>query len=996
MSGWGAAVKASKEMGDGFLLRRGLLVVAIMALYVLLDRSAVYFQIWPGISAWYPPTGVGLAVLIALGPRFFLVLLAGGLLSSKLNYGQKVTDFEFWASNPMIVGTYALAAYQLRKVLRIDWRLRKTRDVALLLVVAMVAATVVAATGTALVIADGGLAQGEFVIAAINWWVGDMVAIASLTPFLLVFVMPAVRRLNGLPSGTQDEAWASDRRSSASWSAVKRWLEVVAFAGTVGLVLAAVLITRQGHGNELFYLFFVPLVWMAMRRGLRGATAATLALNLGIIVVLRWLPQDAHRLVVLQFLMLILAGTGLALGTLISERDTTEAQLADQEEHTRLLLDSAGEAIYGVDRDGTCMFCNPVCVRLLGYGSREDLLGQPMHELIHHTKKDGSQYRREECALVGTMGQKQGHHLEDELLWRADGTSFPAEMWSHPIVRRGAVVGAVVGFEDITERKKARESLQKAKEEAESANRAKSEFLANMSHEIRTPMNGILGMTGLVLETELTREQREYLSMVKTSGESLLHLLNDLLDFSKIEARKMDLQIVEFSVEDCIEQSLQPLAPAAREKGVELRWDVAQNVPGAVLGDGTRLRQVLINLAGNALKFTSSGEVAVHVQWEDEQQTQLRFMVSDTGIGIPPEQQQRVFEAFAQGDASTTRRYGGTGLGLAISEQLVKLIGGRIWLESEVGLGTKFHFTVRVSPAGPMAARRAPGLEGARILVVDDDDGNSRFLRRVLRSWRMVPYLACCEEQALRLCEEWRRKSERADAVILNHDLAGDDTFGFARRLEKAAGRRLPMVLLTSRPGDLAQSCSQKGVREMPTVLAPYRRSALLTALQEAAGRPVPSATPAPESARTLPTGRKLQILLAEDNAINQRLIAKLLEKMGHEVTLAEDGQKALDQFRERNFDLVAMDMQMPVMDGLEAARQIRAHESGTPRHVPMVAMTANAFEEDRQRCLQAGMDGYVAKPVTAAAIRDEIDRVLGAQEPAKTPEPVPQPQSQS
>src|SRR5262249_48552530 len=446
--------------------------------------------------------------------------------------------------------------------------------------------------------------------------------------------------------------------------------------------------------------------------------------------------QDAHRLVVLQFMMLILAATGLAMGTLISERDATEARLADEEERTRLVLESAGEAIYGVDRDGRCTFCNPVALRLLGYRSREELLGGGMHELIHHTRKDGPPMPAEECPLVGS-GRRDSHHQLDELLWKADGTSFPVEIWSHPIIRRGVVIGTVVGFVDITERKKAEETLQRAKEAAEAANRAKSEFLANMSHEIRTPMNGILGMTALTLGTKLTPEQHEYLSMVKSSGDSLLKLLNDLLDFSKIEAQKLELETTEFSLEDCVEEALQTLGPTAQKKGIPLLWGIDEDVPKNIQGDVTRLRQVVINLAGNALKFTERGRVAVRasLEKEDRDGCVVRFAVTDTGIGIAQEQREKIFEAFAQADMSTTRRFGGTGLGLSICERLVVLMGGRIWVESRVGAGSQFYFTIRVKRGETNSPRALAEMQlnGLRVLVVDGDEANREFLSVLLR-----------------------------------------------------------------------------------------------------------------------------------------------------------------------------------------------------------------------------------------------------------------------
>jgi len=963
-----------------YFWRRMLIAVVVAVLYVLLDRSTLYFQIWPGISAWYPPTGLGLAVMVALGPAYGIAILAAGLISSHVNYHQALLTYSFLAANPLIIGIYGTAAYQLRSVLKIDARLPTIRDAAWLMGVVMTAACLMAAIGTALLVADGPVPASDFAKAALNWWVGDAVALMGLTPFLLVFVMPAVRRFGGYGQESSEGPSAEAESAGSGWELVGRWAELVAFVAVVSVMLWIILTGQRAESNELFYLFFVPLIWMAMRRGLRGATMAILLLNSGIILVLRGIPQDPHRLVMLQLLMLILSVTGLTLGALISERNATEKRLASEEERTRLLLESTGEAIYGVDLEGKCIFCNPACLQVLGYRSRDEVLGRNMHELLHHTKNDGSVFPFEECPFFKAFVEARSHHSFDEVLWRADGTSFPAEMWSYPVIRRGKSFGAVIGFVDITRRKRTEEALHKAKEDAERANRAKSEFLANMSHEIRTPMNGILGMTALALDTKLTAEQEEYLTTVKIAGESLLRLLNDILDFSKIEARKIELEMEDFSIEDCVEEALQPLAPAAREKGVGLAWDADERLPATVRGDATRLRQVIINLAGNALKFTERGEVTIGVkrEAEDESGTLLQFTVSDTGTGIPPEKQKKIFEAFAQADMSTTRKFGGTGLGLSISERLVKLMGGHIWLESEEGRGSRFHFTVKLAHAMAKVQEGEERIEGARVVIVDNNEANLRFLRRVLRRWGMIPLTARTAEEALGLCDELNLLVEARAAVLLDDDMTGGDPVGLARRMQTTVRKPLPVVLVLARPLDAEQREVSKNAGIVRTVLKPYRRSSLFEALQEAVLGPDTTRTPS-RVGDTEPdlNARKLRILVAEDNTMNQRLIARILEKMGHEVVVADDGRRALEKLAQGGFDLVAMDMQMPVMDGLETTREIRSREQASGRHMPIVAMTANAFEEDRRKCFEAGMDGYVVKPVSVAAVGKEIDRVM-------------------
>jgi CheY-like chemotaxis protein/nitrogen-specific signal transduction histidine kinase len=559
------------------------------------------------------------------------------------------------------------------------------------------------------------------------------------------------------------------------------------------------------------------------------------------------------------------------------------------------------------------------------------------------------------------------------------------------LLQDGKMTGAVVTFVDITERKKVQESLRQAKEDAEAANRAKSDFLANMSHEIRTPMNGILGMTTLALETNLDAEQRDFLTMVKSSGESLLTLLNDILDLSKIEAGKLDLDIADMSVEDCIEEALEPLAPSAQQKGLALVWSIGNDIPDVVRGDSTRLRQVLINIAGNALKFTNKGQVAIYGRHAGttEDGLMLEFMVSDTGIGIPEAKRKSIFEPFAQADMSTSRRYGGTGLGLSICERLVHLMGGRIWVESEEGRGSEFHFTIKViSVPAPerFGTTESRKLQSSlqqlvqRVLVVDGNPVNRELLLRLLPRWDMTAVPASSAEDAKALLKEALHPGRNFSALLIEKDLPSPGAFFLLDAVRASAARDVPVILALSRPLDPADRdrCQQLGV--VQTILKPFRRSALRDALQASQGEVIETKIPVTvKSADHLRV--TLRILLVEDNLVNQRLTARLLEKMGHVVTIAEDGQIALQILSEQEFDLVAMDMQMPIMDGLETTEKIRAGEKTTGRHLPIVAMTANAFEEDRQRCQNAGMDGYIAKPVSSQAIEREIIRVMAAQE---------------
>jgi signal transduction histidine kinase/CheY-like chemotaxis protein len=528
---------------------------------------------------------------------------------------------------------------------------------------------------------------------------------------------------------------------------------------------------------------------------------------------------------------------------------------------------------------------------------------------------------------------------------------------------------------------------------AEAASRAKSEFLANMSHEIRTPMNGVMGMIGLALDTRPSAECAEYLNMARSSADTLLAVINDILDFSKIEAGKLELDAVDCDLNQLLEDTVKVFALGASEKAIELTCDVHPDVPPMVRADAGRLRQVITNLLGNALKFTAKGEIGLRVVKEGAQgsNVELHFVVSDTGIGIPGDKQSVIFEAFAQADTSTARRHGGTGLGLTISSRLVQLMGGRIWVESEPGRGSSFHFTAKVQAAPEVPqlfGAEIDFLKGIPILVTDDNATHRRILAETLTGWGMIVGAAGNGTAALETLRQAAQAGDPFVLVLVDAQMPEMDGFALAQAIRGSAeleASRVVMVLTA--PGQQAESVRCRELGLTSHVTKPVSRAALANALLRAldsAGQRFQSDRISQRVGGALvqKSSGTLRILLAEDNLVNQLLACRLLEKHGHTVTVATNGREAVAFLDHQDFDLVLMDVQMPEMDGFEATAAIRAMESGTRQHIPIIAMTAHALKDDEQRCLQAGMDGYVAKPITPAALYRAIEAACGADLP--------------
>ncbi|PLX83873.1 MAG: hybrid sensor histidine kinase/response regulator [Desulfuromonas sp.] len=681
------------------------------------------------------------------------------------------------------------------------------------------------------------------------------------------------------------------------------------------------------------------------------------------------------------------------------ERSRIEKALRESEERFRTLIETTPEGIVENDLAGVVTFSNRAHHQILGFDEGE-LLGGAIWATLP-TEESRRELRDFLAHLVAEQPPPESFEARNRT---RDGRLVDLQVdWNYKRDVRGEVIGFVSVITDITERKRARQELERAKEAAEAANRAKGAFLANMSHEIRTPMNAIIGMTDLTLGTGLEREQREWLGMVKTSAESLLRVINDILDFSKIEAGMLELDSRSFDLRETVEGTVEVLAVQAHQKGLELACHIAPEVPWGVVGDAGRLRQVLINLVGNAIKFTAEGEVVLRVEQEPDGPASghclLKFTVSDTGIGIPADKMDRIFRSFTQVDGSTSRTHGGTGLGLSISRQIVELMGGTVGVESVEGRGSTFHFTLDFPMAieTPPAASDVltPQLRGLRTLVVDDHATSRLFLEKVLTRWGLEVTLAGGGEQGLRALRDAGDRRNPFQLLLLDSGMPGMYGFALAEQIRPQRDMTGPalMMVTTEDVGRAAARCRDLDIACY--LVKPLRQSELfngiLASLESPAGAPaakgVPPVGPVPVGAGEgsgLPEV-PLRVLLAEDNPINQKLARALLEARGWKVTAVSNGAEVVRQAKEGGVDLVLMDVQMPEMDGLDATRAIRRLE-GSAGTVPIIGLTAHAMKGDREIFLSAGMDDYVAKPIKPEELFGAIVRCL---DPAR-PSPVP------
>jgi len=671
-------------------------------------------------------------------------------------------------------------------------------------------------------------------------------------------------------------------------------------------------------------------------------------------------------------------------------------RLRESEERLRTLFEGIEDAVLVHDLNGAVLDCNSAACRRLGY-ERAELLALRISDIETPEFAAGFAQRCVRQMASGVYVYEAEHRAKD-------GRRIPVDINSRVITYQGGPA-VVIAIRDITERKRVEEELELMREAAEAANAAKSEFLANMSHEIRTPMNGILGMTELTLGTQLTAEQREYLQMAKSSADSLLKLINDILDFSKIEAGKLELEPIEFHLRDGLADLMQSLAVRAHEKGLDLVYRVSPELPDNLVGDPGRLKQVLINLVGNAIKFTKHGEILVDVEPHSMEpgKEALRFSVTDTGIGVEQRDLRAIFEPFKQADGSTTRKYGGTGLGLAISAQLVSLMGGEIWVESERGKGSAFHFTARLSvaprqPENPKLWQPVDSLcdlKGLSALIVDENAASRRILQEMLSNWGMVATCVSGVEPAIVALDQATAAKQPIAILILDTKLSGDGGLRLVENIRNRGSLAWPGVLLLIAGTERNDSGKWKGLGISAQLTKPVRQSELLNAIVATsasvslAGLGAFAGHLRQSENEVAPPVRSRHILAAEDNPVNQRLLLKMLQKRGHSVVMTSNGLEAIEAFGREKFDIALFDVQMPEMSGLEATAAIRAKErqqagrSGARGKMPIIAITANAMKGDRELCIAAGMDGYIAKPIRQGELFEMVENMSIIQVPA-------------
>lgn len=637
--------------------------------------------------------------------------------------------------------------------------------------------------------------------------------------------------------------------------------------------------------------------------------------------------------------------------------------LARHEAYVSTLVEQVVDGVITLGSDLKVARVNESAVEMLG-GSSEELLGKSFSGLF--VREDGTMVN-----INTEISDSEGYQEVNIFGQRTTGEDFSAELSISKISQGAEGVFYLVIIRDVSQQKEAERLLVEAKEKAEALARSKSDFLSTMSHEIRTPLNAVIGMTGLLSDTGLTSEQEDFVGTIKTGGEALLSIINDVLDFSKIESQRLDLEEVPFPVIEPVEDVMDLLSGKAHKKNLDVLYEVYPGVPGVIKTDITRLRQVLVNLVGNAIKFTDKGQVLVEIDAKEVKADRhlFRFSVTDTGIGIPQERIDRLFKSFSQVDASTTRKYGGSGLGLAICKGIVEALGGRIWVESKHGVGTSFRFEFEADSVSNVSSNNEELLKdvaGKKVLVIDDNEVNLSILERQLTGWKMEPYM----EQNPRLALKLLREGLKVDLVITDHQMPGLTGIDFFERMQTIEeARDIPVILFSSG----VERVAKKSYEKLAGVISkPGKQEVMLKTINRALkGETDHNRLSNPERERSQFLG--LKVLLVEDNSVNQKVALRMLEKMGIKADIAGNGQEGVDIASKIKYDLILMDMMMPVMDGIEATEVIRQQEDPTVHRATIIAMTANVMKEDIKRCEEAGMDDFLSKPVRLEKLEQTI-----------------------
>jgi PAS domain S-box-containing protein len=715
--------------------------------------------------------------------------------------------------------------------------------------------------------------------------------------------------------------------------------------------------------------------------------AALLCFNLSMAIIvlgsaaLGFRIVDASRVVGLVAVGLVLFSYTIRCALMQDSQEKNLAALRESNTRFEYISLATNDVLWDRNLADECVVWNENVCSLFGY--RPEDVGAGSNWWIDNVHPED---RVQMLSSVQAVLESEKDSWAGEYRFRRADGSYATVLERGYVVRdpNGKPVRLIGSIQDQTERKQAEFEIKQAYQAAESANRAKSDFLANMSHEIRTPMNGIIGMTDLLLDTNLNVEQADYLQMVKSSADSLLTIINDILDFSKIEAGRLELNCVNFDLRKTLGDLTKSMAVKIHQIGLEFIFDIDPDVPAAVDGDPVRIRQVLVNLIGNSLKFTERGEIQIAVQVEEQRGTGtiLRFSVRDTGIGIPIDRQDKIFAAFSQADSSVSRKYGGTGLGLTISKQLVTLMGGRLWLESEVGKGSTFYFTIQVGCAvagADPASLELSHLAGIPILIVDDNATNRRVLEDSVTKWKMIPTVVESAAEALQALDLRKSTGMKLPLILTDAHMPEMDGFGLVERIRQDPSlSALPIVMLTS-AGELGDAARCRTLRVAAYLNKPFDRLELRGVLLRvlAQDSTIPGKIDLVSRPAMLEQEISLSFLVAEDNEVNRRLITRLLEKRGHRVVLARNGLEALEALEKQSFAFVLMDGQMPELDGFEATKQIREKEKLSGNHVPIIALTALAMQGDQERCLACGMDGYVSKPIKLEELFTVIEEVV-------------------